>query len=155
MKSKINKGGIKKLLEQAEKDGIQKIVVRAVVKIDGKFLFLERAPSEFLPGLLVFPGGAVNERENLLCALAREVKEETNLVVNNIGAYLGSFDCASSLGKKMRQFIFFVETKPGDIKLDRSEHSNYYLLNLSDEKFSKLNISNDTKIILSTVEKNK
>ncbi len=153
MKINIDKLIIQELLNQGIKDGIQKIVVRAVIKLDNKFLLLERAPAEFLGGLLVFPGGAVNINEDLLHALAREVKEETNLVVIAVIAYLGSFDYASSSGKKTRQFNFLVETESGDIKLDTSEHLNYFLLNPSDEKFSELNISDGTKLILLKAEK--
>jgi len=151
MKSNINKSIIQELLNYGAKDGVQKIVVRAVIKINNKFLLLERAPSEFLGGLVVLPGGAVNTGEDILHALAREVKEETNLAVIAVIAYLGSFDYVPSSGKKIRQFNFFVETAPGDIKLDQSEHNNYYLLNPSDERFSKLNISDGTKSILSKV----
>src|SRR3989344_3852463 len=152
MKSNIDKTIIQKLLNRAKKDGVQKIVARAVIKFNNKFLLLERAASEFLGGLVVLPGGTINTGENLLHALAREVKEETSLVVITVIAYLGSFDYASSSGKKTRQFNFLVETEPGDIKLDPCEHSNYFLLNSSDKKFSKLNISNGTKLILLKVE---
>lgn len=155
MKSNISKALIKRLLDQATKDGIQKIVVRAVIRRDNKFLLLERAPSEFLGGLIVLPGGTVGTNEDLLHALVREVKEETNLLVTCFSAFLGSFDYASSSGKKTRQFNFFVETMPGNIKLDLSEHSSYYLLNPSDRKFDKLNISNGTRKTLLIAEKNK
>ena len=148
MKSNIDKAIIQKLLNRAAKDGIQKIVAGAVIKYNNKFLLVERAPCDFLGGLVELPGGGMNARENLMQTLSREVKEETNLVVIAVIAYLGSFDYASSSGKKVRQFNFLVETEPGDIKLDPNEHSCYYLLNPLDEKFSKLNISAGTKTIL-------
>lgn len=154
MKSNTKKAIIKKLLKQAGKDGIQKIVVRAIIKRDNKFLLLERASTEFLGGLLVLPGGSVNADEDLLHAIAREVREETDLVVTEFISYAGSFDCISSSGKKTRQFIFFVETESGDIKIDKSEHSNYFLLNPLDEEFSKLNVSGETKKILEKIWNN-
>jgi hypothetical protein len=73
-------------------------------------------------------------------------------VVIAVIAYLGAFDYVSSSGKKTRQFNFFVETKPGDIKLNPNEHSNYYLLKPSDKEFSKLNISDGIKSVLSMIE---
>lgn len=148
MKSNVNELLIEKLLKQVKKDNIQKIVAGAVIQYNNKFLFVERAPCDFLGGLVTLPSGSVAEGENLLQALAREVKEETNLVVTAIIAYLGSFDYYSSSGKKVRQFNFFVETQSGDIKLDPSEHCKYYLLIPSDKEFSKLNISDGTKNIL-------
>lgn len=155
MKSNINKATIQRLLNQAKKDGIQKIVVRAIIRRDNKFLLLERAPSEFLGGLVVLPGGAVNTGEGLLHALAREVKEETNLAVAEITAYIEAFNCVSSSGKKTRQFNFFVKTVAGNIKLDLSEHSKYFLLDPSDKEFSELNISDGTKTVLLKVKKDK
>lgn len=152
MKLNIDKAIIKKLLNRAKKDAIQKIVVRAVVEQNSKFLLLKRAVAEFMGGLIVLPGGSVNIGEDPLQALAREVKEETNLTITAIIAYLGSFDYSSSSGKKIRQFNFFVEIRPGDIKIDLNEHSNYYLLNPSDEEFSKLNISDGTKTVLREAE---
>lgn len=152
VKSNVNDATIQKLLEQAGKDGVQKIIVGAVVKRDDKFLLLERAPSEFMAGLVELPSGGMDAGENLLQTLAREVKEETNLVVIAVIAYLGAFDYVSSSGKKTRQFNFFVETKPGDIKLNPNEHSNYYLLKPSDKEFSKLNISDGIKSVLSMIE---
>ncbi|MBI3337107.1 MAG: NUDIX hydrolase [Candidatus Staskawiczbacteria bacterium] len=153
MKSNIVKKTIQRLLKQAKKDRVRKIVVRAVIKRNNKFLLLERALSDFLGGLVILPGGTVDTDEDLLQALVREVKEETNLVITEIISYIGSFDYASSSGKKTRQFNFFIETEPGNIRINQSEHSNYYLLNPSDEEFSKLNISDSTKTILSTVQK--
>ena len=153
MKSNVDELTIKKLLEQSKKDNIQKIVARAVIKQNGEFLLLERSASEFLGGLVILPGGAVDVGENLLHTLTREIKEETNLVITTIIDYLGFFDYASSSGKKTRQFNFLVKTKLGKIKVDPSEHSNYFLSNPSDKEFSKLNISKGTKTILATAER--
>jgi len=152
MKLNIDKTIIQKLLNQAAEDGVQKIVVRAVIMLNGKFLLLERAHSDFLGGLVVLPGGTVNAKEGILQALVREIKEETNLEITAIVAYLGSFDYLSSSGKKSRQLNFLVEIE-GNIKIDKTEHSNYFLLNPSDKEFSRLNISNGTKKILLSLYK--
>ncbi|KKQ18578.1 MAG: ADP-ribose pyrophosphatase [Berkelbacteria bacterium GW2011_GWA1_36_9] len=152
MKANIDKKVIRELLDQAAEDGIQKIVVGAAIKRGDKFLLLERAPSDFMGGLVELPSGTPNAGEDVLQALVREVKEETDISVTAVVAYLGAFDYASSSGKKTRQFNFLVETEAGDIKLDQNEHSNYFLLNPSDEQFFKLNISNGTKSILLKAE---
>ena len=152
MKLNIDKATIQKLLNRTAKDGIQKIVAGAVIKYNNKFLLVERAPCDFLGGLVELPGGGMNARENLMQTLSREVKEETNLAVIAVIAYLGSFDYASSSGKKVRQFNFLVETQSGDIKLNPNEHCKYYLLTPSDKEFSKMNISGGTKTILSTAQ---
>lgn len=153
MEPHINNNLIQELLKQAEKDDIRKIVVRAVIRRNNKFLFLERASSEFLGGFVVLPGGSVDQGEDILDALTREVKEETNLTTIAITTYLGLFDYASSSGKKTRQFNFFIKTEPGDVTIDISEHSRYFWLNPSDGEFTKFNISDGTKKILEVVEK--
>lgn len=94
---------------QAQADGIQKLVVGAVVRIDGKFLVLERDPDDFMGGLVELPSGTVGPGEEPLTALAREVAEETGLTVSAVAKYLGSFDYTSGSGKKTRQLNFLVE----------------------------------------------
>ena len=59
MQSEIPQKTIQKLVAQAKKDNVRKIVVRAVIKRGDKFLLLERALSDFLGGLVVLPGGGV------------------------------------------------------------------------------------------------
>ena len=56
------------------------IVVNALIKNKDKFLVIKRkASSKIHPGLWMFPGGKVEEEEDIISALKREVKEETNL----------------------------------------------------------------------------
>lgn len=136
---------------QAQADGIQKLVVGAVVRIDGKFLVLERDPDDFMGGLVELPSGTVDPGEEPLTALAREVAEETGLTVSAVAKYLGSFDYTSGSGKKTRQLNFLVEVDPGEIKLDPAEHRAHYLVLSSDPAFHVLNISDATKRILLAV----
>ncbi|MFA5000119.1 MAG: NUDIX hydrolase [Patescibacteria group bacterium] len=153
MELKIDQKIIKQLVAVSKKDGIQKLVVGAVINRDNKFLLLERVLSDFMGGLVELPSGAVDENEDLLTALAREVKEETGLVIGLILTYLGSFDYTSGSGKKTRQFNFLIETEPGEIKLEASEHQAYHLVAPSDKAFNTLNISDSTKAILNAVIK--
>ena len=90
----------------------------------------------------------VEAREDLLTALAREVQEETGLLVTSVLEYLGSFDWTSNSGKKTRHFNFLVEVEDGEIKLNSSEHQAYYFVELSDRNFTTLNISEETKEVL-------
>ena len=151
MKLNVEKKIVEQLVANSQKDGVQKLVVGAVICRDDKFLLLERAPSDFMGGLVELPSGTVDAGEDLLTALAREVQEETGLAITTILAYLGSFDYTSGSGKKTRQFNFLVETNPGEVKLEPSEHQAYHLVALSDEAFSTLNISDATKAVIRTV----
>ena len=150
MQSNIDYTITQQLLSDSQRDGIQKLVVGAVICKNSKFLLLERVPSDFMGGFVGIPSGTVEAREDLLTALAREVREETGLLVTSVLEYLGSFDYRSGSGKKTRHFNFLVEVKDGEIKLDPTEHQAYYLVALSDAAFTTLNISDATKRILKT-----
>ena len=141
---------IQQLLTDSQKDGIQKLVVGAVIEKNNKVLLLERVPSDSMGGFVGIPSGTVEAGEDLLTALAREVQEETGLLVTAVLEYLGSFDWISSSGKKTRHFNFFVEVEDGEIKLNPTEHQAYYWVALSDAAFTTLNISDATKAILKT-----
>ena len=84
MHSKIKNTLLEQLISESKAQGIQKLVVGAVIKLDGKFLLLERMPSDFMGGLVELPSGAVDSGEDLLTALAREVQEETGLLVKSV-----------------------------------------------------------------------
>lgn len=148
MHSTIKNTLLEELVFESQRQGIQKLVVGAVIKLDGKFLLLERTPSDFMGSLVELPSGAVDTGEDLFTALVREVREETDLLVTVVNAYLGSFDYLSGSGKKSRQFNFLVETEPGEITLSPSEHCAFHLVSLTDENFIQLNISDATKAVL-------
>ena len=150
MQSNIAPTIIQQLLTDSQKDGIQKLVVGAVICKNNKFLLLERVPSDSMGGFVGIPSGTVEAGEDLLTALTREVQEETGLLVTSVLEYLGSFDWISSSGKKTRHFNFFVEVENGEIKLSPSEHQAYYWVALSDAAFTTLNISEATKAVLKT-----
>ena len=151
MQSNIDATIIQQLLTEAQKDGVQKLVVGAAIYKNNKFLLIERVPADFMGGFVEIPSGTVEAGEGLLTALAREVQEETGLIVTSVLEYLGSFDYRSSSGKKTRHFNFLVEVEDGEIKLNPTEHQAYYLVALSDAAFTTLNISDATKGILKTV----
>ena len=114
------------LLEKmAEEDGIQKRVVGGVVADNnGRFLILSRKTGDFMGGIDEIPSGGVELGENIFEALNREIKEETNLDIEKVSAYLGSFDYISGSGKKSRQFNFLVKVTNID-NIILTEHSEY------------------------------
>ena len=151
MQSNIEHTTIQQLHTDSQKDGVQKLVVGAVISKNNKFLLLERVPSDTMGGFVGIPSGTVEAGEELLTALAREVQEETGLIVTSVLEYLGSFNWTSSSGKKTRHFNFLVEVADGEIKLSLTEHQAYYWVALSDAAFTTLNISDATKQILKTL----
>jgi 8-oxo-dGTP diphosphatase len=94
------------LADAARHEGVQKLIVGAVISNGGDVLLLKRPQDDFMGGIYELPSGNVEPGETLDTALRREVKEETGLDVNAITGYLGSFDYTSASGKKSRQFNF-------------------------------------------------
>jgi len=142
-----------KLLEELDaklrEDEIQKVVAGAVISFtDGKILLLERTPNEFKGGLVELPSGGVDQGETIIDGLVREIKEETGLEVFKINRYIESFDYQSSSGKKARQFNFSVSVRPGEVQINPSEHSRFYIVNPKDDELQKLNISDKTRDVI-------
>ncbi|MEU1311036.1 NUDIX domain-containing protein [Streptomyces cinnamoneus] len=95
------------LARAAERDGITKTVVGAVIaNAEGKVLLLHRPADDYLGGLWELPSGGVDDGEDLIEALRREVAEETGLTVTAVDDYLGHFDYRSGSGRATRQFNF-------------------------------------------------
>src|SRR4051795_4398308 len=56
-------------------------VARALVESDGRALLVRRAAWDSLPGQWELPGGKIDRGERVLEGLAREVEEETGLML--------------------------------------------------------------------------
>lgn len=123
---------IEQLTTGATNDGVQQLVVGAVVQHDGKVLLLQRPEHDFMGGIWELPSGKVEPGESLDQALIREVKEETGLSVTALRTFLGSFDYQSGSGKKSRQFNFAVDVDSSEpVKLQ--EHDAYTWTSLTEE----------------------
>ena len=141
----VEKEGFAALQKQAENDGIQKIVVGAMITREGKFLIVQRASTEsFMAGLDEIPSGTVDPGEGLGETLVREVHEETGLTISEVTAYANSFDYKSGSGKNTRQYNFIVEVEDGDVTLNPAEHSKHWWLDPKSLEFAALNISAET-----------
>ncbi len=128
---------LKELLSVAKKEGIEKIVVAAVIKDGNKVLLLERPKDDFMGGINELPSGNMESGENIKEALIRELKEETNLDFKNFLKYLGVFDYSSGSKKKVRQFNFLIEVvKNGEVKI--TEHKNYVWAEKENKAFTKV-----------------
>lgn len=111
-------------VQRAAADGIQQLVVGAVVQHGNDVLLLKRPETDFMGGIWELPSGKVEDGESLDQSLAREVLEETGLTVTDITASLRSFDYTSGSGKRSRQFNFTVDVAaPEPVNL--TEHDAY------------------------------
>lgn len=113
------------LIEKAKESGMQKFVAGGViVNSSNKVLILTRKIDDFMGGIKELPSGNLESGETIYDGLVREIKEETNLDVKSVKAYINSFDYLSSSGKKARQFNFLVYVEDdSDVKL--TEHDEY------------------------------
>jgi len=133
------------LVDDAKRDGVQKICVGAVVmsECSNKVLVIKRQAGDYLGGMEELPSGGVDKGEGLYEALVREVEEETNLDVSEVVHYLGYFDYRSSSGKHSRQFNFSVLVKD-EKEVVLTEHDDFKWLTL-EEALVNINISDNVK----------
>jgi 8-oxo-dGTP diphosphatase len=112
------------LADEARQEGVQRLIVGAVISSGRDVLLLKRPQDDFMGGIHELPSGNVEPGETLDTALRREVKEETGLDVKAITGYLGSFDYTSASGKKSRQFNFTTAVSATEpVRLQ--EHDDY------------------------------
>lgn len=146
MPNKIEPSLAGELSRKMKENGIQKVVVGAIIFMrESEVLLLERLPNEFKGSLVELPSGSVDADESIEDALLRETKEETNLDISDIGKYVGHFDYQSSSGKKVRQLNFVVSVYPGEVKVNPAEHTRFLFVNPESQDFQTLNISEETK----------
>ncbi|HSZ29297.1 MAG TPA: NUDIX domain-containing protein [Pseudonocardiaceae bacterium] len=87
---------LEKLTIQAANDGVQQLVIGAIVQDKNKVLLLKRPEDDFMGGIFELPSGKVEGDETLDVALIREVDEETGLAITDIHEYVGSLPSPSA-----------------------------------------------------------
>lgn len=124
---------------------IQKIGVTAFIFHKGKVLVLKRSQKEkFLPGYWEMPGGKVEFGEDINEAVAREVKEETNLDVKVIGPY-AAFSYVSDDGNRHTVDIQFRVEVIGDIDDLKTTEAHDETKWVSENELDNLEISGSMK----------
>jgi 8-oxo-dGTP pyrophosphatase MutT (NUDIX family) len=100
------------------------IVVKALIKKDDTFLLLKKAGSDNSPlAGWETPGGHLEEGEELLVGLAREIKEETGLSVD-IKYPFHTHWIQMEDGQSLVGISYFAEWQSG-IPVVSDEHSQY------------------------------
>lgn len=118
---------IDRFADEAARDGIEKLVAGAVVHRDGQVLILRRSETDpFLPGIEELPSGGVEDGEDVLTALARELAEEIGWdgPLRTDPGFVSSFDYNSGSGRRTRQYTFAVPYAGHEIRLS-AEHTAY------------------------------
>ena len=93
------------LIDEAKKEGIEKIHVAALIRnAEDRVLLIEKVLQE--KQVYEFPTADLKEGESLQQALQRAVLEETTMELGEVKAYLGHYD----VGKE-RYYHFVTEVK--------------------------------------------
>lgn len=103
------------------------IVVNAIIKNKegNKFLILKRKASmKIHPDKWSFPGGKVRKNEDLFTALKREIKEETNLDIEERKERISAYTYRRPSGKQTKGMCFLVKSKKENITLNK-EHDAF------------------------------
>src|SRR5947209_8495576 len=83
----IQRSLVDRLTAEAHDDGVQQLVVGAVIASDSAVLLLRRPADDFMGGIYELASGKVAPGEILDEALVREVKEESGLDIEEITRY--------------------------------------------------------------------
>ncbi|MBS3151214.1 NUDIX domain-containing protein [Candidatus Woesearchaeota archaeon] len=96
------------------------VVITGIVKFKDKILLLKRnSKMEMHPNKWSFPGGKVISGETLFQALQREIKEETNLEIEDTKRYISDYTFTRPSGKNTIGFCFLVNAKNNKVKLSK------------------------------------
>lgn len=135
------------LIEKGKEEGIMKNVVGGILlNQNNEILIMTRKSDDFMGGIDELPSGNMESGETIYEALAREVKEETNLDIEHVNSYVNSFDYISGSGKKARQYNFVVSVQSTEnIKL--TEHDSYKWLSIEEAR-SNPRITDEVKYTL-------
>ncbi len=123
------------LLGSYRADQITRMAVGGVLRrrIDGDLaiLVLKRVASDEYGDLEELPSGGVEPRETLGEALAREVREETGLIIRATGPFLFDFTYPSRAGVTV-QLNFLVEVAGNlSVRVNPAEHESFRWLPLT------------------------
>ena len=100
-------------------------VARALIESEGRALLVRRAAWDSLPGRWELPGGKVDRDEPVLEGLAREVEEETGLMLAS-AHLLRTREMLSPRGRTVREFVY-VATAVGAVSLSREHDAHAWV----------------------------
>lgn len=135
------------LVTEAYGQGVEKIVVGAVVHDRGRVLVVTRSPEDgFLPGIDELPSGGVHAGESLAEGLNREMQEEIGFSADRVDdGFLATFDYVTGSGRAARQFTVSVARDGREVGLS-AEHSRYRWVALKD--LETVSLTEETKAVL-------
>ncbi len=135
------------ILSKSIADGVERLCSGGLLTRDGKLLIVRRAGSDdFLPGLYEIPGGGMEDGENILECLQREMLEETGVAVTHVDGVTDTFDYVSGSGRKVRQINFLLRGD-GEVQLNPKEHDQALFVD-NEEEIKELQISAESRRVI-------
>jgi mutator protein MutT len=97
------------------------VAINAIIKNEnGKILVVKRNKNEIaFPGKWTLPGGKAERGEKIIEVLKREVKEETNLDIEDYKEYIEDFTFIRPDNHNVIGFSFLVKTKTNKVKINK------------------------------------
>lgn len=135
------------LVAEAHEQGIEKLVVGAVIHANGHALAVTRSlEDDFLPGIEELPSGGVEAGETLVEALNRELREEVGFPAEEIDdGFLGVFDYRSGSGRAARQFTVSVPLGDNEVRLSEEHTAHRWL---ASDELAAVSATTETRIVL-------
>ncbi len=102
---------------------------------DGEYLLIKRSPEKY-PDVKDFwdiVGGRIDPGTNLMENLAREVREETGLVITSEPRLIAAQDIIPNAGKHIVRLTYVADAS-GEVVLDKEENTEYQWLTLAELK---------------------
>ncbi|MBU6390173.1 NUDIX hydrolase [Patescibacteria group bacterium] len=99
---------------------------------DGEYLLIKRSPEKY-PDVKDFwdiVGGRIDPGTNLMENLAREVREETGLVITSEPRLIAAQDIIPNAEKHVVRLTYVADAS-GEVVLDKKENTEYKWLTLS------------------------
>ncbi len=125
----------------------------AIFDKENRLLLLRDAvPEHSILGKYVFPGGHINMEDDPVSALAREIKEETNLKMT--AAWVFSTAIKKYPDGDWRFIVYYVCHAKGSVKLDK-DHDAFEWTDLAQTKKMKFRDNEEKQIIIGLLERKK
>lgn len=124
-------------------------VVTGIIQNKDKFLIVKRKEKENIHGgLWVFPGGKVEDNEDIFNALKREIKEEVGLEISNERKQISEYEYERPDGEITVGICFLVKTLNDKVTLsdeledfawvNKEEFKKYKHIKELDEEIKKI-----------------
>jgi|TARA_Y100000310_G_scaffold82857_1_gene79466 8-oxo-dGTP diphosphatase len=102
------------------------IITAIVLNEDNKFLLVKRKENqEIHPGKWLLPGGKLEEDESLFQALKREIKEETNLEIEDYNKYINDYIFERPNKDLTLGMTFLVKATNDNVSLNKREYDDF------------------------------